>query len=200
MIKSLISTYLILLPCLLFAASVAPGITVVYNAKQKAVTIKWQQKQPGIKSFVIQRSADNFEWNDIARQETVNFNPDKTYQFIDNKSKAGENYYRLKCITEKGQTEYSNSIMIVTGAAGSNWVIYPVPVGDVLTLQYKGYEKIKGVVNVFIQNIYGRVITRLRSASLNTTIRIPVSNLGKGIYDIRIVVEDEVVWNQRFVK
>ncbi len=200
MIKSLISTYLIVLPCFLFAASVAPGITVVYNAKQKAVTVKWQQKQPGIKSFVIQRSADNFEWNDIARQETVNFNPDKTYQFIDNKSKAGENYYRLKCITEKGQTEYSNSIMIVTGAAGSNWVIYPVPVGDVLTLQYKGYEKIKGVVNVFIQNISGRVITRLRSASLNTTIRIPVSNLGKGIYDIRIVVEDEVVWNQRFVK
>jgi hypothetical protein len=200
MIKSLISTYLIVLPYFLFAAGVAPGITVVYNAKQKAVTIKWQQKQPGIKSFVIQRSADNFEWNDIARQETVNFNPNKTYQFIDNKSKVGENYYRLKCITEKGQTEYSNSIMIVTGAAGSNWVIYPVPVGDVLTLQYKGYEKIKGVINVFIQNISGRVITRLRSASLNTTIRIPVSNLGKGIYDIRIVVEDEVVWNQRFVK
>ena len=90
--------------------------------------------------------------------------------------------------------------MIVTGAVGSNWVIYPVPVGDILTLQYKGYEKIKGVVNVFIQNIAGRVITRLRSASLNTIIRIPVSNLGKGVYDIRIVVEDEVVWNQRFVK
>ena len=200
MIKSLISTYLIIMPCFLFAASVAPAITVVYNAKQKAVTIKWQQKQAGIKSFVIQRSADNFEWTDIARQETVNFNPDKTYQFIDNKSKVGENYYRLKCITEKAQTEYSNSIMIVTGAVGSNWVIYPVPVGDILTLQYKGYEKIKGVVNVFIQNIAGRVITRLRSASLNTIIRIPVSNLGKGVYDIRIVVEDEVVWNQRFVK
>ena len=97
MIKSLISTYMIIMPCFLFAASVAPAITVVYNAKQKAVTIKWQQKQAGIKSFVIQRSADNFEWTDIARQETVNFNPDKTYQYIDNKSKVGENYYRLKC-------------------------------------------------------------------------------------------------------
>jgi hypothetical protein len=200
MIKSLISTYLIVLPCFLFSANVTPGITVVYNAKQKVVTIKWQQQLPGIKSFVIQRSADNTDWNDIARQETVNFNPNKTYQFADTKSKAGENYYRLKCITEKGQTEYSKSIMIITGTAASNWVIYPVPVDDVLTLQYKGHEKIKAVVNVFIQNISGRVITRLRSASLNTVIHIPVSNLGKGIYDIRIVIEDEVVWNQRFVK
>ncbi len=200
MIKSFLSFILFVMPCLLFATAIAPGITVVYNAKQKAVTIKWQQKQPGIKSFVIQRSADNLEWTDIALQQSVNFNPDKTYQFTDNKFKPGENYYRLKCSTEKGQTAYSKSVIIITGAAGSNWVIYPIPVRDVLTLQYKGTQKIMGVLNVFIQNASGRIITRLRSSSLNTTIQIPVSNLGKGIYDIRIVVEDEVVWNQRFVK
>jgi hypothetical protein len=78
--------------------------------------------------------------------------------------------------------------------------MYPVPVGDVLTLQYKGTGKIEGVVNVYIQNMAGRVLTRLRSASLNTIIKIPVSNLGKGIYDIRIIVEDVTVWNQRFLK
>jgi len=199
MIKSLIFFFLIVAPCFLFAA-IAPGITVVYNAKQKAVVIKWQQKQPGIKSFVIQRSDDNTDWDDIARQESVNFNAAKIYQYLDYKATAGQNYYRLKCVTEKGQAEYSPSVIIVTGAEGSKWVIYPVPVGDVLTLQYRGTEKLKGVVNIFIQNISGRVITRLRSASLNTTIRIPVNNLGKGIYDIRIVVEDEVIWNQRFVK
>ena len=200
MIKSFLSLFILLAPSLLFSADVTPGITVVYNVKQKAAIIKWQQKQLGIKSFVIQRSADNFNWTDIALQQSVNFNPDKTYQFVDNKWKSGENYYRLKCVTEKGQTEYSKSVMIITGAAGSNWVIYPVPVRDLLTLQYKGSQKIMGVLNVFIHNASGRIITRLRSSSLNTIIQIPVSNLGKGIYDIRIVVEDEVVWNQRFVK
>lgn len=181
------------------ATATAPGITVVYDAKKKAVNIKWQQKVPGIKSFIIQRSADNTEWTDIARQESVNFNPGKTYQFWDTKSAPGQNYYRLKCVMEKGQAEYSPGVIIITGVA-NHWVMYPVPVRDVLTLQYKGTEKITGVINIFIQNVNGRIITRLRSASLNTVIKIPVDNLGKGIYDIRIVVEDEVIWNQRFVK
>ncbi len=163
------------------------------------MTIKWQQKLPGIKTFIIQRSADNSKWADIALQATVNFNPNKTYQYLDYKPAAGENYYRLKCITDKGQTEYSASIIVVTGN-NNNWVMYPVPVKDVLTLQYKGREKITGVVNVFIQSMSGQMLKRIRSASLNTIIQIPVDNLGKGIYDIRIVIENEIVWNQRFIK
>jgi hypothetical protein len=56
------------------------------------------------------------------------------------------------------------------------------------------------VVNVFIHNVTGRVITKVRSGSLNSIIKIPVDNLGSGIYDVRIIIENEVVWNQRFVK
>ncbi len=182
------------------AANTTPGITVVYDVKKKAVNIKWQQKISGIKSYIIQRSNDNMGWIEIARQDIVNFNPNLTFQFFDNKSFKGEIYYRLKCIMEKGQAEYSTSVMINIGATNNNWVMYPVPVGDVITLQYKGSNKITGVINVFIQNVSGRILTRLRSASLNTIIQIPVNNLGKGIYDIRIVVEDEVLWNQRFIK
>jgi Secretion system C-terminal sorting domain len=188
------------LHCGLFAGLSAPGITVVYDAQKKAVDIKWQQNQSGIKTFIIQRSANNKDWADIARQEIVRFDISRLYQYSDYRTVAGQNYYRLKCITSTGQIEYSNVIMVIAGASSNNWVMYPVPVGDVLTLQYKGTEKIEGVVNVYIQNIAGRVLTRIRSASLNTIIKIPVSNLGKGIYDIRIIVEGVTVWNQRFLK
>lgn len=199
MFKPLFAAFLIFTFCSFWVSKTAPGITVVYDAQKKAVTIKWQQKLPGIKTFIIQRSADNINWADIALQATVNFNPNKTYQYLDYKPAAGENYYRLKCITDKGQTEYSASIIVVTGNNNS-WVMYPVPVKDVLTLQYKGREKITGVVNVFIQSMSGQMLKRIRSASLNTIIQIPVDNLGKGIYDIRIVIENEIVWNQRFIK
>ncbi|MEI9955445.1 MAG: T9SS type A sorting domain-containing protein [Ferruginibacter sp.] len=133
-------------------------------------------------------------------QTVPNFTPGKAFQYYDYKPAAGENYYRLKCIGQNNEVEYSTSVMVITGAAGSNWIMYPVPVRDMLTLQYKGLKKITGVVNVFIRNITGRIITRVRSASLNTTIQIPVGNLGSGIYDVQIIIEDEVVWNQRFVK
>ena len=142
----------------LFATTIAPGITAVYDAKKKVVNIQWQQKQPGIKSYVVQRSTDNSTWTDIAFQGIVNYDPGKTFQFVDYRAANGENYYRLKCVTEKAQIEYSTSIMVIAGAAESNWIMYPVPVKDVLTLQYKGANKIMGVVNVFIHIFIGKPI------------------------------------------
>jgi Secretion system C-terminal sorting domain len=181
-------------------AAIAPTLSVAYDGQKNGVVIKWQQQFDGIRSFIVQRSTDNSTWADIARQETVNFNPGKIYQFTDDKLTEEKNYYRLKCTSDKGQTEYSATVVIVAADRNFNWVIYPVPVTDMLTLQYKGKGKIEGVINIYIQNIAGQVFTRVRCASLNTIIRIPVSNLGKGVYDIRITVGDEKMWSQRFVK
>jgi len=177
----------------------SPGITVVYDTKKKAVMISWQQKTSGVKAFIIQRSNDNFGWTDITRIENTAFNSDKIWQYADINPGDGENYYRLQCIPPNGKATYSNSVMVITGSTGK-WVMYPVPVGDVLTLQYRGVEKIPGVININIQTIQGKILTRLRCASYKTTIPVNVSNLGRGVYDIRIMIEDEIVWNQRFVK
>lgn len=198
MIKTLIA--LTAIPAVFTITNIASAITAFYDTKKKAVIIQWQQKISGAKTFIIQRSADNFNWVDIARMENVNLSNTVNYLYSDSKPKPGENYYRLKSISEKNETIYSSSIMVITGNTDFNWAMYPVPVKDVLTLQYKGTKKITGVINVFIQNIQGKILCRLRSASNTTLIHIPVSNLGKGIYDIRIVIEDEIIWNQRFVK
>jgi hypothetical protein len=176
-----------------------PPITVVYDAKKKTVIVKWQQKTTGFKTFIIQRSNDNFNWVDIARVENAQFNNNKTWQYDDKKIAEGENYYRLQCISPDGKTAYSPSVMVITGGT-HKWIMYPVPVTDLLTLQYKGTEKITGVINIVIQNMQGYVLTRLRCASNTTSIQIPVNNLGRGVYDVRITIADEVVWNQRFVK
>lgn len=182
-----------------FVNFTAPAITAVYDAKRNVVTVKWQQKAAGYKTFIVQRSSDNFNWVDIARVNNAQFANNKSWQYDDKKITAVENYYRLLCLSTDGKTAYSSSIMVITGGI-HKWIMYPVPVTDVLTLQYKGAAKITGVINVVIQNMQGYVLTRLRCASNTTNIQIPVSNLGKGIYDIRITVASEVVWNQRFVK
>ena len=177
----------------------APAITAVYDAKKKLVVIKWQQKTSGIKTFIVQHSNDNIHWNDIARLENMQFSPNKNWTCTDSNPFDGENHYRLQCIAPNGQTEYSITVNVMSGGS-HHWIMYPVPVGDELTLQYKGAEKITGVINVQIQSINGTILNRLRCASYTTTIRIPVNNLGRGIYDIRIMIADEIVWSQRFVK
>lgn len=182
-----------------FSAATIPSITAVYDAKKKTVMIKWQQKTNAVKRFIVQRSNDNFNWTDIARVENPQITATKTWQYNDVNPAEGESYYRLQIVNAISKTNYSNTVMVITGGT-HNWIMYPVPVTDVLTLQYKGTEKITGVINVVIQNIQGYVLTRLRCASNTTTIQIPVNNLGKGVYDIRIVIAEEVVWNQRFVK
>jgi hypothetical protein len=177
------------------------GIAAFYDPGRNGVSIKWQPKVTGIKKFIIQRSDNNSKWIDIATIEVTGLPPGKQYQYFDKDPADGQNYYRLKSILGNNQAEYSLSVMVITGEKnGNDWIMYPVPVTNLLTLQYRGTKRIAGVVNVSIQNVTGYTVTKIRSASLNTVIKIPVDNLGKGIYDVRIVIEDRVVWNQRFVK
>lgn len=162
--------------------------------------IKWQHKSPDIVIYIIQRSADKTIWTDLTQRIVSPNVTVKSFNFEDKDPASGENYYRFKCYTKNDEAAYSLIVMVITGSPDFKWVMYPVPVTDLLTLQYKGTETIKGTITVFIQRETGKLLTRLRFSSLTTVIKIPVSNLGRGIYDIRIIVENEIMWNQRFIK
>lgn len=183
-----------------FCKNTVPEFSAVFDSRKNAVKIRWQNKLQDIKTFIIQRSSDNTNWADIAIQQVNSTTGNKAYYFEDSKPAAGENYYRLKYIAQNDKAEYTPGIMVIIGSSGYSWVMYPVPVRDILTLQYRGSEIIKGVIMVLIQGSSGKIITRVRCASLTKVIQIPVSNLGRGIYDVRIIVENEIIWNQRFIK
>jgi hypothetical protein len=181
-----------------FGLHMAPEFTAVFDARKNAVLIRWQHQSSNIRTYTVQRSQDKNSWTDIVSQGVQNAGP-IAYHFEDKLPSNGENYYRLKCVSNNG-IEYSREVMIVPGTSNNSWVMYPVPVTDLLTLDYRGAEPIKGVINIFITQSSGRVLTKLRYSSLNKTIQVPVSNFGKGVYDVRIVIGGETVWNQRFVK
>lgn len=177
-----------------------PPFSAVYNSRKQAVAIKWQHNSADIKTYVVQQSFGNKIWTDIALQEVSRPAEPRSFYFEHKKIGTGENRYRLKCIYQDGRIEYSLDVLVIIGAFDKSWVMYPVPVTDLLTLDYRGTEIIKGVINVLIQQPTGKIFTKLRYASLSRQIRIPVDNLPKGIYDIRIIVQDEVIWDQRFAK
>ena len=183
-----------------YCATTIPDFTAVYDSRKKTVKIRWQNRSADVNTFIIQRSSGNTAWTDIALQPNEKNAVSKPFFYEDRNPAPGGNYYRLKCIANNNKIEYSLVIMIIIGSVSNNWIMFPVPVMDLLTLQYKGSQAIKGVITVLIQGSSGKIITRVRCASLTSEIKIPVSNLGRGIYDVRIIVEDEIVWNQRFVK
>lgn len=200
MFKILRLIILLCVQCNCFGSNAIPQFSAVFDSRKKAVLIRWEHQSPGIRTYIIQRSLDDRSWDDIALQGISQNTGTRSFYFEDKKPASGENYYRLKYISVHGETTYSVSVFVITASKTNGWIMYPVPVKDVLTLEYRGAEKIKGVINVFIQQSSGKILTRLRNSSLNKVIRIPVSNLGRGIYDVRIIVEGDIVWNQRFIK
>jgi hypothetical protein len=183
-----------------FGISLLPEFSAVYNSRKKAVIIKWQHSSSDIKTYVVQQSSANKTWADIALQEIDPATGNRSFYFEDKNFAAGENHYRLKCMYADGKTVYSQNVVVMVASATNNWVIYPVPVTDLLTLEYRGTEPIQGVINVIIQQPAGRVFLKRRYSSLSKQIKITPDFLPKGIYDIRILVQDEVIWDQRFVK
>lgn len=199
MFKILSLFFLLSIQLVVFGFTV-PAFTAVFDSKKKTVQIKWEHSSSQVKAYSIQRSGDNKTWQDIAVQGSIENAVPRIFYFEDKTPAQGDNYYRLKSTSAANGLEYSNSILVIIGSVNKGWIMYPVPAKDFLTLEYKGTEPIKGVINVFIQQSSGRIIHRLRSSSLNKAIIIPVHNLGKGIYEIRVIVQGELVWNQRFVK
>lgn len=183
-----------------FGVGFLPEFSAVFNNRKKAVVIKWQHTSTEIKTYVLQQSSGNKTWTDIASQEINPASGKRSFYFEDKNFVVGENYYRLKCIYTDDKTVYSLTIPVMITSTTSSWVIYPVPVTDLITLEYRGSEPIRGVLNVIIQQPSGRVFTKKRYSSLSRQIKIPVDYLPRGIYDIRILVQDEVIWDQRFVK
>ena len=182
-----------------FAQVLSPNLTAEYDVNRKAVFLKWQHKDPRYTAYILQRSDDNITWKDIYILTADKFKKKKLERFTDKNIGHTKNFYRLKMQAGTAY-ELSPSIMVIIGSTTSNWAMYPVPVRDVLNLQYNGSEPVRGVVGVIIQNINGYALIRKRYSSLNRIIQVPVDNLGRGIYDVRIVVNNKVIWNQRFAK
>ncbi len=182
------------------AFSQAPSLTAIFEKQKKTIKLKWPINNPQVTTYVLQKSADNKLWTDIYTVSSRDFNVKNMETFEDRQPHPNKNHYRLKSIYLNKTVSFSTSILVIIGTSTNSWIMYPVPVGPVLNLQYTGGESIQGALYIVIQNASGKILQRLRSATTYRTIQIPVTNLGKGIYDVKIFVQQQLVWNQRFVK
>ena len=179
-----------------FAFSDDIPLSAYYDQVKKVVKLKWQPDQNMNQSFIIQRSKNNLQWEEIGKV-TASRNIES---FTDQKPDPSANHYRLKIVNSNGSLVFTPSILVIIGNSANSWVMYPVPVGSVLNLKYTGSELITGALTITIQNSSGQNLCRLRSSTTSRTIQVPVHNLGRGIYDVKIFVSSKLIWNQRFVK
>ena len=175
-------------------------LTALFDKTTKAVKLRWQNVGDVI-SYSVQSSKDNSKFSDIFLIKAKEISTGDFIKYTDYNATDGKNYYRLKIFKSNNTIETLPTVMLLTGKSENGWLIYPIPVGQVINLQYNGNGAIDGVITVIIQSVTsGTIFTRLRLASTSRKITIPISNIGRGTYDVRIYVSNNIVWNQRIIK
>lgn len=162
-----------------------------FNGKMNSgkVDLEWStSSETSSARFVIERGGGNYSFTEIASIEAAgNSNSNKVYKFTDSKPLVNLNLYRIVQIDQDGTRKISEVVKVMNKNSGKfNLTVSPNPfttkVAAFVNLDKK--QQVKAVVT----DLNGRQVANLTKICNEgtTELSIPVSNLGKGIYLLRI--------------
>jgi hypothetical protein len=133
-----------------------------------------------IDRFMAERSADGQNYSTITEMDH------NQVSYTDQQPLPGLNYYRIKAKEIDGKTSYSNIVVILNAAKGSNLVsIAPNPVvNGSFKLNISAAQKMQ--MNIVVTDMQGRPMQEQMvnlSAGFNT-IPVNVANLARGTYQV----------------
>jgi hypothetical protein len=152
-----------------------------------SVSVKWSTtNEYNNKSYEVQRSRDGANFSSIAQVSAGN-DPTKVeqYNYTDLKAPAGANYYRIKQTDANGNSSYSAIAKVILSDDLLTWSIQPNPVKTAASF-YTRRNMTNVSINIYMssgKNVYS---TQRSTISAGEQIVIPVSNLAKGIYFVKV--------------
>lgn len=157
------------------------------KGESNTVSLQWSTANE-VKNhhYEIERSADGVNFSSIGSMAGGN-NPTmlQQYFFNDMKPYAGVNFYRLKQIDKDGQFSYSAVVKVTIESSKMMWTVYPNPAHDQSTIRVlSNLTK----VNIALTDASGKMVYRryIASAKAGEQIVLPLSNLAKGIYLLKV--------------
>ena len=180
---------IILLPCLLYSQNNQIVLFNVQPGKEQAVLIQWKVAPASdTVPCEIERSKDTINWEKIFR---AGVELSHEYFFTDTMTGSGVFYYRIKQTDKKSNTSYSLTRWVQISKTGKLY-LWPNPANDVLHIRT---AFAKGSMEIF--DAEGKLMVQ-RSIT-NYITDLPLLQLGKGIYFIRVKHDKEIL-AERFVK
>ena len=174
-----------------------------YEVKTSRAILDWNMVDySGKTTYILLRSTNEQTWTEVVTDKMFRkYSKEDIFDYDDKVTRNGKYFYRLKIVDANNKTIALSNIVSVSGnAIKSVWTIYPNPVNGVLNLVCQGNDIITGVINVAVQDMTGKIVTRFRAASTNRRLEIPVSQLRKGIYVVQVIIMNELVMKEKFVK
>jgi 1,4-alpha-glucan branching enzyme len=154
-----------------------------------SVLLNWStQNEINNNYFEVERSNDGISFTKIGSVNAITGNGELHYVFTDNIPLNGFNYYRIKQVDKEGNYQYSSTQRISLNDIIKRWNLYPNPAKNNTSLYALNNYKNAAIS---VSDLNGRIIyrTAINNIKANQQITIPLQQLSKGIYVIKITTE-----------
>lgn len=170
--------------------SVLPISWLSFTAKKagsNSVLLNWSTtNEISNKYFLVERSSDGIHFakignvTAIALASTMN-----KYAYTDYNALNGANYYRLQQVDANGKGSYSAIAKVVMDNASATWTLQPNPAKDNTMLYARSSMS---HVTITLVNASGKTVFTISRENIaaGEEIAIPVNNLAKGLYMVRL--------------
>jgi len=164
------------------------SIVASATLNNKVATITWNTLgEKNMANFDVEKSTDGKTFNSISQQSAKNTSS-ASYNAIDNSVVEGNNYYRIKAVSQLGTVSYSNVAVVNEGSAGTKYALYPNPLkGITLNVQLANVATGKYVVSIY--NALGEKVNEqtFSHSGGSASHALVISNtLAGGIYSVVI--------------
>lgn len=163
--------------------------------REKNVQLNWEITQDSINEiYELQRSPNGVIWQTIkSRQVKTDDTNQEAFNYLDNEPDMPFSYYRLRLVKADGSSVYSQ-ITSVSFTEFNSISIMPNPARNFASMNLFAMKDGKAVVQVL--DVNGRLKcneTVLVHEGDNEFYLALLRKLGKGVYTIRVVINEEVL-------
>ena len=175
---------------IIFTPSALAVNSIVASAtlSNKVATITWNTVgEKGESYYSVEKSTDGKNFTAIGQQAAKN-TATASYTATDNSVVEGNNYYRIKAVSETGSIAYSNVAKVQLTVNSNQFTVYPNPlVGKTLNVSLGNVAAGKYVVSIY--NVLGEKVNEqtISHSGGSATHAITINNtLAGGVYSLVI--------------
>jgi len=172
--------------------------TVSANEKNNGIEVDWKvENEINITGYDVEKSTDGRGFTRMYHTAAATQNTGGTvsYNWLDIKPAAGDNFYRIRSTSKDGKAAYSKIVKATISNTKPGFTVFPNPVADgVIGLQMNNIPA--GIYTVRIINSDGQVLSRKVIAHMggNATKTIASASLMvTGSYQLEIIGSDNKV-------
>ncbi len=173
-------------------SGILPISTINVKASQQngGIQVDWNiATESNMSNYEVEKSANGQDFKKAATAvATGNNNSAVSYNWFDADPFAGNNFYRIKAVSKTGEISYSQVVIVKTGNAKSDIVIYPNPVENrtilLQLINQPGGKYFVQLFNALGQQMLTKTIEH-PGGSATQTIQLG-SLVSKGVYQLHI--------------